>query len=92
VAGDPVVANLHRFWGFYLTTSLGWDIPRAVTNAVLVLVVGRPVIKALQRVARKAAFGAPVTFAAAAAPASDPQSSGHQSSGHPSSGHQSVGP
>ena len=31
--------------------------------AVLVLVVGRPVLKALRRVARRAAFGAPVTFA-----------------------------
>ena len=65
VAGDGLAANLHRFWGFYLTTSLGWDLPRAGTNAVLVLVVGRPVLKALRRVARRAGFGAPVTFASA---------------------------
>jgi energy-coupling factor transport system substrate-specific component len=64
VAGDSVIANLQRFWGFYLTTSLGWDIPRAVTTAVLILVVGRPVLNALRRMTRKAAFGAPVTFAA----------------------------
>lgn len=64
VAGDPVVENLRRFWAFHLATSLGWDIPRAVTNAVLVIVAGRPVINALRRGARKAAFGAPVEFVA----------------------------
>ena len=45
-----------------MATALGWDLPRAVTNAVLVLVVGAPVLAALRRVARKAAFGAPVSF------------------------------
>jgi energy-coupling factor transport system substrate-specific component len=67
VAGEGLTANLHHFWGFYLATSLGWDLPRALTNAVLVLVVGRPVLKALRRVARRAAFGAPITFSTAAA-------------------------
>ena len=69
VAGDSVAANLHRFWGFFLATSLGWDIPRAVTTAVLVFVVGRPVLNALARAARKAAFGAPVTFDGSTDPA-----------------------
>jgi energy-coupling factor transport system substrate-specific component len=62
VPGASVVENLQRFWAFHLATALGWDLPRAVTNAVLVLVVGRPVLAALRRVARRAAFGAPVTF------------------------------
>jgi len=66
IAGDGLAANLHRFWGFYLSTSLGYDLPRAVTNAVLVLIVGRPVLNALRRVARRAGFGAPVSFAAPA--------------------------
>ena len=57
-----VLENLQRFWAFHLATALGWDLPRAVTNAVLVLLLGRPVLAALRRVARQAAFGAPVTF------------------------------
>ncbi len=65
--------NLHRFWVFHLATSLGWDLPRAVTNAVLVLLVGRPVLAALRRVARRAAFGAPVTFDPVVEPEVDPR-------------------
>ena len=44
VAGAPVLENLHRFLVFTLATSLGWDIGRAVTTAVLVLVTGRAVL------------------------------------------------
>jgi energy-coupling factor transport system substrate-specific component len=55
--GAPLAENLRRYWGFYLATSLGWDLPRAFTNAVLVLVAGRPVLAALRRVARRSAFG-----------------------------------
>lgn len=60
--GAPLADNLRAFWAFHLVTALGWDLARAVTNALLVLVVGRPVINALRRVSRKAAFAAPVTF------------------------------
>lgn len=60
--GAPLSENIHRYWAFYLVTSLVWDVPRAIGNAVLVLVAGRPVLNALRRVSRKAAFGAPVTF------------------------------
>lgn len=62
VAGANWLTNLHHFWAFYLTTSLGFDIPRALANAVLVLVAGRPVLLALRRTARKAAFGAVPVF------------------------------
>ncbi len=54
--------NLHSFFLFDLTTSLGFDIPRAVTNSVLVLLLGRPVMAALRRANRRAAFEAPVVF------------------------------
>jgi energy-coupling factor transport system substrate-specific component len=63
VPGDAVIDNLRRFWAFHVATALGWDLPRAATNAVLVLLVGRPVLAALRRVSRRAAFGAPVEFA-----------------------------
>lgn len=62
VPGASLIENLRRFWAFHLATSLGWDIPRAVTNLVLVLALGRPVLAALRRAARHAAFGAPVQF------------------------------
>jgi energy-coupling factor transport system substrate-specific component len=66
VPGDALVDNLRRFWAFHLATSLGWDIPRAFTNCVLVLALGRPVLAALRRAERRAAFGAVAQFAESA--------------------------
>jgi energy-coupling factor transport system substrate-specific component len=63
VPGASVALNLHRFLVFDLTTSLGFDLPRAATNAALIVVAGRPVLAALRRAARRAAFEAPVEFA-----------------------------
>ena len=62
VAGDSLAENLRRFWGFHITTSFGFDIPRAFFTALFVVVAGRPVLGALRRVARRAAFAAPVEF------------------------------
>ena len=63
VAGDPVTTNLGRFVAFTLVTSMGFDIPRALTTATLVAVAARPVLLALRRVARRAEFGAVAEFA-----------------------------
>jgi energy-coupling factor transport system substrate-specific component len=63
VAGAPLAENLGRFIAFTLVTSLGFDIPRALTTAVLVAVAARPVLGALRRAARKAEFGAVAEFA-----------------------------
>ena len=54
--GAGVAANLHRFLLFDLTTSMGFDLTRAVTCAVLILVLGRPVLAALRRASRRAVF------------------------------------
>ncbi len=62
VPGASLGENLHRFVAYHLATAMGWDLVRALTNAVLVLVAGAPVLAALRRAARRAAFGAPVTF------------------------------
>jgi energy-coupling factor transport system substrate-specific component len=62
VPGDALAANLHRYFLFVVATSLGWDIPRGILSAVLVLVLGRPILNAFRRTARKAAFEAPVVF------------------------------
>ncbi|HET9188122.1 MAG TPA: ECF transporter S component [Acidothermaceae bacterium] len=63
LSSETWLTNLHHFWAFYLTTSLGFDIPRAAANAALVLLAGRPVLLALRRAARKAAFDVVPDFA-----------------------------
>ena len=62
VPGGDWLTEAHHFIAFYVATSLGWDVPRALANAALVLLAGRPVLLALRRAARKAAFGAVVRF------------------------------
>jgi energy-coupling factor transport system substrate-specific component len=56
VAWDPsagAAANLRHYAAFYAATSFGWDSFRAVGNAVLVLLLGRSVLGALDRAARR---------------------------------------
>ena len=62
VPGLGTLANLHRFILFDLTTSMGFDLTRAVTCAVLILVLGRPVLAALRRASRRAAFEPRIDF------------------------------
>ena len=57
VPGDSPAANVAHYGVFYLATSLGWDVPRAVLTAALVLVAGRPILATLRRAVRRAAFG-----------------------------------
>ncbi|MFF3561254.1 ECF transporter S component [Streptomyces sp. NPDC002574] len=54
------LANLRHYAAFYLTTSLGWDIPRGVLNALLVLLAGPRLLAALRSATDRAAFGAPI--------------------------------
>lgn len=74
VPGGSVATNLLHWWRFDLTTSLGFDVPRAIGNAASLLLLGRPVLVALRRVARRAAFAAAPAFAESdpAAPAAEP--------------------
>lgn len=62
VPGGGLVENLHHFVLFDLTTSLGFDIPRAVTNAVLIAILGRPVLATLRRATRRAMLDPVVTL------------------------------
>ena len=62
VPGDPLPENLARYAAYVLATSLGWDVPRATLTVVLVLTLGGPVLRALRRATRRAAFEAPVGF------------------------------
>jgi energy-coupling factor transport system substrate-specific component len=63
VAGDAVVDNLRRFVAFTLATSLGFDVPRGLLTGTLIAVTGRPILRALRRAGRHAAFDAPIVFA-----------------------------
>ena len=62
VAGDPLGANLHRYGVFYLTTSLPWDLGRAVLSALVLLLAGAALLRALRRASRRAAFDASPVF------------------------------
>ncbi|MFJ5881641.1 ECF transporter S component [Kitasatospora cineracea] len=62
--GLPFTEQWHRYLLFDLATSLGWDTGRAVTTGLAVLVAGPAVLAVFRRAARRAAFEAPVRFAA----------------------------
>ncbi|MYS76359.1 ECF transporter S component, partial [Streptomyces sp. SID5926] len=65
IAFDPdasIADNLARFFAYCLATSLGWDGGRAAMTVVLTLTLGTPLLKALRRATRRAAFETPVTF------------------------------
>jgi energy-coupling factor transport system substrate-specific component len=62
VAGDSLAANGGRYLLFYLTTSLPWDLGRAVLCLLVILLAGASLLRALRRAARRAAFDAPVVF------------------------------
>ncbi|MGA0209353.1 MAG: ECF transporter S component [Candidatus Nanopelagicales bacterium] len=61
-AGAPVVENLLAWLRFTLITSLGFDVPRALLAAGLIVIAGRGILIALRRASRKAAFDAPISF------------------------------
>ncbi|HET7388962.1 MAG TPA: ECF transporter S component [Nocardioidaceae bacterium] len=62
VAGGTLTGNLHRYWVFYVTTSLPWDLGRAVLSCLLVGLAGSALLRALRRAARRAAFDAVPVF------------------------------
>ncbi|EMF55711.1 MULTISPECIES: ECF transporter S component [Streptomyces] len=61
-ASAAPAANLARFVAYCLATSPGWDLGRAVVTVVLTLTLGTPLLKALRRATRRAAFESAVTF------------------------------
>lgn len=60
ISFDPNIGakeNLVRFFWFNLATSMGWNLGRALTTIVLLLLVGPPLLRILRRAARRASFG-----------------------------------
>jgi energy-coupling factor transport system substrate-specific component len=60
-AGLGASDALARYAAFYVTTSLWWDVARAIGNVALLLWLGKPILRALQR------FGARFQFETAPA-------------------------
>ncbi len=86
VAYAPAAAfatNVRHYLVFDATTSLGWDTGRAVTNFVLILLVGPAMLATFRRASRKASFGAPIVFEAAGAGGS----TDHPETDHPQTAH-----
>ena len=53
---DPSLSGgalVHRYWSFYVATSLAWDAAGALANALLVLVTGRALLRSLRRFAHR---------------------------------------
>lgn len=76
VPGDSVAENLGRFFVFCLVTSLGFDIPRAIGNVLIITFAGGTLLRSLRRVSRKAAFEPAVIFERETGePDSDPKDS-----------------
>jgi energy-coupling factor transport system substrate-specific component len=61
--GAALATNVHRYLVFDATTSLGWDTGRAITNFVLIVLVGPAMLATFRRASRRAAFEAPIEFA-----------------------------
>lgn len=53
VPQQGALENLGHYAAYYVSTSLVWDTFRAVGNAALVLIAGRPLLAALDRAARR---------------------------------------
>jgi energy-coupling factor transport system substrate-specific component len=51
--GGGVADNLRNYVAFYAATSFAWDTFRAIGNAALVVVLGRPLLASLDRAARR---------------------------------------
>lgn len=52
VAGAPLMENLHRFLVWSAATSLGWNLGRAFTTIITLVLIGRPLLRILRRTNR----------------------------------------
>ncbi len=55
-AGLGPAETLRRYWNYYLLTSFGWDLLRSACNAVVLVVVGGPLLRALVRFRQRFSF------------------------------------
>ncbi|MDN6761328.1 MAG: hypothetical protein L0L81_04985, partial [Acidipropionibacterium jensenii] len=58
-ASASIGTNLWHFVLYNLATSMAWNLGRALTNVVLIVLVGQPVMRVLRRAARRASWSTP---------------------------------
>ncbi len=61
-AGASTAQNLASYLRFYVATSVVWDLARGIATFLLMLLAGRPLLRALRRVSRLARFDAAARF------------------------------
>jgi len=54
--GAGPIETLRRYWNYYLLTSLGWDLLRSICNAVVLAILGGPLLRALLRFRERFSF------------------------------------
>ncbi|MCB1031977.1 MAG: hypothetical protein KDA95_11600, partial [Acidimicrobiales bacterium] len=45
--------TLTRYWAFYVATSFAWDAAGAISNAIILMIVGKPLMATLRRYAHR---------------------------------------
>jgi hypothetical protein len=71
--GIGLGATAARFTAFHLATSLPWDLTGAAGNAAVLLAVGRPALRTLERAGRRLHFQAVPTLLPLAGPPDAPE-------------------
>jgi energy-coupling factor transport system substrate-specific component len=61
-AGASAVTNLASYTRYYFATSVIWDLGRGICTCLILLLTGRPLLRALRRVSRMANFEAVAVF------------------------------
>ena len=59
VAGASIMENLSRYLTFHLATAMAWDIPRAITTALLIAISARALLASLSRAAMRMGLTSP---------------------------------
>ena len=55
-AGLGPVETVRRYWNYYILTSFGWDLLRSICNAIILVFVGGPLLRALVRFRERFSF------------------------------------
>ena len=61
-AGASAVTNLASYTRYYFATSVIWDLGRGICTCLILMLTGRPLLRALRRVSRMANFEAVAVF------------------------------
>lgn len=62
VPGAGLTDKLRHYGAFYVLTSLGWDLTRGVTNALVLAIAGPRLLRVLHRAVARVGFSAAVRF------------------------------